>query len=77
MKAIEKLNALDNEMLQNIRGGILPPNKDFVFYGTDINTKKECRCDGTGDNKNNAAKCSCSDKGCKNDGVITDLLPHL
>lgn len=77
MKAIEKLNALDNEMLQNIREGFLPPNDDFVFYGTDVNSKKECNCTGTGDNRNNVAKCTCSDEGCKKDGVIINFKPHF
>ncbi len=60
MKTIEKLNALSEEMLQNIRGGVAESNNNFMLYSSDNNNKKECSCTGPGNN-NNAAKCQCSD----------------
>lgn len=61
MKTIEKLNALSDEMLQNIRGGVTGLKNNIILYSVDNNEKKECSCDGPGDNNNKAAKCHCSD----------------
>ncbi|MEG1916972.1 MAG: hypothetical protein RR061_09880 [Muribaculaceae bacterium] len=67
MKTLEKLNQLDNKALQEVKGGVIENDSPLVLYGSDINGKKECKCTGTGDNKNDAAKCTCSDTGCKKD----------
>lgn len=75
MKAIKKLNALSNEELQGIRGGVIPTD-DFTLFSSDNNNKKECRCDGPGKNNNNASKCYCTDiAGCSSSEKIVPLDP--
>lgn len=77
MNAIKKLNALSDEMLQSVRGGVIPPN-DLKLFSSDNNNRKECNCTGPGDNNNDAAKCQCSDaSGCSafvQIGVPTDPM---
>ncbi len=71
MKTIEKLNALSEEMLQNIRGGVAGSNDNIMLYSSD-NNKKECSCNGPGPNNNDAAKCQCSDIS----QCIADFVPR-
>ena len=60
MKAIEKLNLLADEQLNQVKGGMesldLP-----TLYGIDRNSKKNCTCSGSGDNLNSATGCHCTD----------------
>lgn len=73
MNALKKLNALSNEELLGVRGGVIPTN-DFTLFSSDNNNRKECECDGPGANNNDAAKCYCTDKsGCSAFEVI---VPH-
>lgn len=72
MKTIEKLNALSEEMLQNIRGGVAGSNDNIMLYSSDNNNKKECTCNGPGTNNNDAAKCQCSDAS----QCSADLVPR-
>ncbi len=77
MKTIEKLNALSEEMLQNIRGGVAGFNDNITLYSSDNNKKKECNCTGPGNNNNNAAKCQCSDAShCSAEPVIGWEIPR-
>lgn len=77
MKTIEKLNSLSNQELQNIRGGRIS-SPELTLYGSDTNTHKECTCTGSGDNKNEAAKCHCSDaSGCSVVTIKEGPTPNL
>ena len=59
------LDNLTDEELNKIQGGEEFVNDESIeFATTDTNKKFWCSCDGTGNNSNHAAFCSCTDRQC-------------
>jgi hypothetical protein len=65
-----KLEKLSNDQLGNIKGGEVYDETDegYSIESTDSNRKFACSCDGSGDNRNGAWFCTCTDKNCKTPG---------
>lgn len=62
MKAIEKLNQLSDKDLQLVKGGAVEGDDGGIrLFGNDNNRKRKCRCNGSGENNNEARKCEYSD----------------